>query len=298
MNLIQLNYFHTVCDCGSVSEAAELLHISQPSLSVAIKELEREYGVHLFYRHYRGMSLTEEGKTLYRISRDLLHQSDRIEKIMLDLGKGRKKLRIGIPPMIGSLLLPTLYGEFLPLHPEISLEITEGGRHELQHLLSEGQLDMIFSPHNTSFYPSFSYRNLCRMEIVCCASEKNPIAALKKVSPNDLRDVSVVLFEDGFFQTEKIRKWFSEEEISPKLILQTKQLSTINRMISENLAVGFLFRALTEDDPTLCAISAKPSLFVEIGLVWQKGAYPLSSMEKLKEFLFQNDPFSFKKTEF
>lgn len=292
MNLIQLNYFHTICDCGSVSEAAEVLHVSQPSLSVAIKDLEREFGVCLFRRHHRGMSLTEEGQTLYRISRDLLHRSDRIEKIMHDLGRGRKKLRIGIPPMIGSLVLPTLYGKFLPLHPEISLEITEGGRQELQQLLSDGQLDMIFSPYNASFGPSFSYRNLCHLEIVCCAVEQNPVSRLKKVTPGDLKGVPVVLFEDGFFQTEKIRGWFSEEEVSPKLILQTKQLSTILRMISENLAVGFLFRALTENDPALCAISAKPSLFVEIGLVWQKSAYPLSSMETLKEFLFRNDPFS------
>ena len=295
MNLIQLNYFHTICNCGSVSDAAELLHISQPSLSVAIKELESEFGVRLFHRHHRGMSLTAEGQTLYRISRDLLHRSDRIEKIMRDLGKGRKKIRIGIPPMIGSLVLPALYGEFLPLHPEISLEITEGGRQELQQLLSEGQLDVIFSPHNAAFDPSFSYRNLCRLEIVCCASAKNPIATLNKVTPGDLRHVPLVLFEDGFFQTEKIRNWFSKEEIAPKLILQTKQLSTILRMISENLAVGFLFRELTENDPMLCAIPAKPSLFVEIGLVWQKGAYPLSSMETLKEFLFCNNPFSMKK---
>lgn len=295
MNLIQLNYFHTICDCGSVSEAAALLHISQPSLSVAMKELEHEFGVRLFRRHHRGMALTEEGKILYRISRELLHRSDQIDKIMHDLGKGRKKLRIGIPPMIGSLILPTLYGEFLPLHPEISLEITEGGRQELQQLLSEGQLDMIFSPHNASFDPSFSYRNLCCLEIVCCASKKNPVSYLKKVTPNDLRDVPLVLFEDGFFQTEKIRKWFAEEDISPKLILQTKQLSTINRMISENLAVGFLFHELTKNDPSLCALSAKPSLFVEIGLVWQKGAYPLNSMETFKEFLFHKNLFSTKK---
>lgn len=292
MNLIQLNYFHAVCDCGSVSEAAAMLHISQPSLSVAIKELEKEFGVALFRRHHRGMSLTKEGQTLYQISRDLLHRTQRVEKIMLDLGTGRKNLRLGVPPMIGSLVLPIIYGEFLPLHLEISLEITEGGRQELQQLLSEGQLDLIFSPHNAAFDPSFSYRNLCRMEIVFCTSKNSPLSKKTSVTPEDLRKTPVVLFEDGFFQTEKIRSWFSDGGIQPNLILQTKQLSTITRMISENLAAGFLFRALTEEDPSLCAIPAKPSLFVDVGLVWQRGAYPLSSMEALKEFLFRSDPFS------
>ncbi len=75
-------------------------------------------------------------------------------------------------------------------------------------------------------------------------------------------------------------------------MLQTKQLSAIIRMISENLAVGFLFRTLTENDPLLCAVSAKPSLFVDIGIVWKKEDFSLSSIEKLKEFLYCNNPFS------
>lgn len=106
---------------------------------------------------------------------------------------------------------------------------------------------------------------------------------------------SEVLFEDVFSQTEKIREWFDEEEVSPKLILQTKQLSAILRMISENLAVGFLFRQCAENDRSLCAVPAKPALFVDIGIVWKKDAFSLSSIEKLKEFLFHRDPFSLKK---
>ena len=62
MNLIQLKYFHAVCQFQTVSEAAEYLYISQPSLSNAIKELENEFGVALFRRHHRGMTLTEEGR--------------------------------------------------------------------------------------------------------------------------------------------------------------------------------------------------------------------------------------------
>ena len=64
MNINQLKYFDAVCTFQSVSLAAEYLHISQPSLSSAIKELENEFGILLFKRHHRGMVLTPEGETL------------------------------------------------------------------------------------------------------------------------------------------------------------------------------------------------------------------------------------------
>ena len=66
VNLVQLKYFQAVCSYRTVSNAAEYLHISQPSLSCAIKELESEFGVLLFRRHHRGMKLTSEGEVLYK----------------------------------------------------------------------------------------------------------------------------------------------------------------------------------------------------------------------------------------
>ena len=105
MNFTQLKYFEVICSCGSVSKAAEVLHISQPSLSMAIRELETEYGVFLFKRHHKGVSLTPEGETLLALSRDILTRVEDMTAIMKDLGRGRKILKLGLPPMIGSLFL-------------------------------------------------------------------------------------------------------------------------------------------------------------------------------------------------
>ena len=109
MNLVQLKYFHAVCKFQTVSEPARYLSISQPSLSSAIKELENEFGVTLFRRHYRGMVLTEEGEIFYKASKDILEKCEQVENEMKDLGSKRKKLRLGIPPMIGSLTLANIY---------------------------------------------------------------------------------------------------------------------------------------------------------------------------------------------
>ena len=70
MNINQLKYFNAVCEYGKVSVAAQILHISQPSLSSALKELEQEFGVNLFKRQHSGMSLTNEGRIFYDLSKD------------------------------------------------------------------------------------------------------------------------------------------------------------------------------------------------------------------------------------
>ena len=71
MNLIQLRYFQAVCACGNLTQAAQQLHISQPSLSSAIQTLEKEFGVGLFVRQYRGVELTAECEQLLKLSRSL-----------------------------------------------------------------------------------------------------------------------------------------------------------------------------------------------------------------------------------
>lgn len=292
MNFTQLKYFNAVCTYQTVSAAAEYLHISQPSLSAAIKELERDFGVTLFQRHHRGMMLTPEGELFYKMSKDLLNRAEQLEHIMNDLGKERKVLRLGVPPMIGSLLLPYIYREFLTMHPDISLEITEGGRDELLSRLSEDFLDMVFLPHNRPIDPNLSALKTASLEIVCCAAKNNPILINKEVSASDLANTPLVLFKNSFFQTEEIKKWFAVEGIKPNILLQTAQLSTVESIISNNTAVGFLFRPLIESNPALVAVPTRSPIYVDVSLVWKKDAYFLGCMKEFKEYINGKNPFN------
>lgn len=285
MNLNQLKYFYTICICGSVSKAAEYLYISQPSVSNAVKALEEEYGIILFNRTHSGMQLTSEGKILFKSCKDILSRTEQLESIMKDLGSQRNTLRLGIPPMIGSLIVPRIYRDFCQIHPEIKLEITEDGRSELMYKLSENLLDMVFLLKNNSLDSCFSSCTIGHLEIVCCASKNNPLAELTAVAPEDLKDVPLVLFENSFFQTEKIKKWFSEEEITPNIIMQTKQLSTMLAMISQNVAVGFTFDVLAKANKNFVTIPCKSDMTADISLVWNKNAYNFECMNVFKDYI-------------
>lgn len=295
MNFNQLKYFYTVCVYGSLVEAAERLYISQPSLSSAIKGLETEFGVTLFVRTHQGMQLTPEGNVLFQLSKDILSRTDQLENIMKDLGNERNKLRLGVPPMIGSLILPQIYQKFCLLYPDIILEIVEGGRRELLDKLSENHLDMVFSLQNSPLEAKFSSIKISHLEIVCCTAKESPIAQYKAVTPQLLKNTPLVLFENSFFQTEKIKKWFSDEKINPNVILQTKQLSTMLTMIACNTAAGFTFRELTEMNQTFVAIPAEDPMFADVSLVWKKDSYNFGSMEKFRQYVKEQNPFEIKK---
>ena len=285
MNLMQLKYFNAVCTFGTVSGAADYLHIAQPSVSNAIKELESEFGITLFKRHHRGMVLTSEGEHLLRMSKELLERAERTEKIMKDMGREKKTLILGVPPMTGSLILPNIYRKFLSQNEDINLEIVECGRQEMIKRITEDRLDMAFISHNQQIESGISAYRVSRLEIVCGTTKQNPVSEKKELSPNELSDIPLVMFEDGFFQTAEIKKWFAKEGVTPNILMQTAQLSTMLSIISSNTAVGFMFKKLIEKNPDIVPISMSPSVFVDISLVWKKDKYFFSGMRRFKEFL-------------
>ena len=291
MNLNQLTYFHAVYTYQNVSAAAEYLHISQPSVSAAIKELEQEFGIKLFVRQHRGMVPTPEGELFFKRCEDILRRTEETEAIMHDLGAERKILRLGVPPMIGKLILPVIYRDFLSAYPWIRLEITEGGRGELLNKLSGDDLDMMFLSHNKPLEADLSAEKVTELEIVCCAAKGGYLADLESVGPADLAHIPLVLLKNSFFQTEEIKKWFAAQNVKPKILLQTEQLSTMQSMIASNLAVGFMFQKLIDKTEALRALPMDRSMFVDVSLVWKKDAYSMKGMKYFREYIHQKELF-------
>ena len=125
MTLTQLRYFQAVCRFHSVTQASDFLHISQPSISSAIRDLEQEFGVVLFLRQYRGMSLTEEGLHFLELADSLLAHADQVRQAMADIGQKRRQFQLGIPPMIGSTLRRPVPGL---RHPDLGGDHPRQGR--------------------------------------------------------------------------------------------------------------------------------------------------------------------------
>jgi DNA-binding transcriptional LysR family regulator len=279
-----MKYFAAVCEAGTVSAAAELLHISQPSLSAAIKELEAEFGTALFKRTHKGMLPTEEGALFLSLCRDVVARAESAEKRMKSLGCNKTALSLGVPPMIGSLILPALYRDFVRQNADVDLDIFECGREEMLKKIREGALDMAFIPFDTFSDPGLCLLELGELSIVCAAAAADPLCQKSVLTPADLDQAPLVTFKEGFFQTQRIRAWFLKGGAEPRILTATDQLSTMLRMIESGTAVGCLFDALIEKESAVKAIPLAPAIPVQVGLAYKKDKYISDGMRRFKDF--------------
>ena len=291
MNITQLKYFHAVATYHTVSLAAQHLYISQPSLSNAIKELEREFSVNLFYRRYNGMVLTPAGTKLYNSVTDLLSRYEAVEQLMRTMGKDGKQLRFGIPPMISSFILAEIYKDLILTEKNIDLSITEKGKYELLEQLNDGLLDVVLLPHTKPFDSDFSAKKIGTLEIVCCANKSSPISQCKTVDANALAEYPLVLFFDTFFQTKTIKNWFANASVKPNVLLQTEQFSTAKNMIENGLAVGFMFKKLAQKNSSMATIPLDPPITVDISVLRKKEVYAHDCIKEFENYLQQRNLF-------
>lgn len=289
MNITHLRYFHAVATYHTVSLAAQHLYISQPSLSNAIRELERKFSLNLFYRRYNGMFLTPAGTKLYNFVTDLLARYDEVERLMRSMGKGRKQLRLGIPPMISAFLLGNIYRDFVKNDDEIDLTITEKGRYELLDLLNDGLLDAVVIPHDTTFDSDISAKRIGTLEIVCCVNKASPLAERETVDAVALAGYPLLLFSDSFFQTKTIKHWFECASVEPNISLQTEQLSTAQNMIENDLAVGFMFKKLAVRNSSIAMIPLDPPISVDISILRNRDVYAPDCVKELEDYLQSAD---------
>lgn len=283
MKLTQLQYYCEVYRQRNVSRAAEKLNISQPSISAAIKELEGEFGIALFSREGRGIRSTPEGDIFYEHAQSLLTHADSFRMKMLDLSQC-EELRFGVPPMIGSLVLPALYGKYQAEQCNCLLRIVEGGRGTLMEGLKNHQIDMALLPHDTPL-PQFDTKLVGTMETMCCVSRVHPLRGNQSVSVSDLANEPLVLFSDSFFQTEQILNRFQSAGISPNVLLQSNQLSTISQMIAGNIAVGFVFNSVASSMHDVVSVPLWPKMNFSVSLAWNPDS-PMTPGKRMMLDLF------------
>ncbi|MBE7001180.1 MAG: LysR family transcriptional regulator [Ruminococcaceae bacterium] len=289
MTLDQLRYFQAVCKYNSVSRASESLNISQPSVSNAISKLENEFGTMLFTRQNKRLVLTKEGAVLLELANDLLLNTDRTLKTMKELSDN-KVLNLGIPPMLGSFILPILYGDFFQNNPHFKINIIEDDRTGLIQMLEDHRINMAFLPHEGPIDAHLKSQPLIALDNVCCVSKNHNLAQKEALTIEELKDAPLVLFKNSFFQTERILERFKQSGYAPNILLSTAQVTTMQNMAASGLAVGFLFQFLLESTPGLVGIPLDPPMRTQVSLVWKQGEHLSSNMHHLIQFVKKHFP--------
>jgi DNA-binding transcriptional LysR family regulator len=282
MTLLQLKYFITAVDEGSISRASEKLFVTQPTISTSIMCLENEFGIVLFNRINKHLTLTEEGKYLYMHAKELLTLTDDLKNNMHVLSKGKKKIRIGVPPMIGVFLFPKILLNYRNNNSHVDFEIIESGSLKIVDRIEEKGIDIGITIIDENIKSNYNFIKILNTELCLATSKTHKFANNKNVTTKQLENEPLILMNEGSFQNILIREIFKKDKVNMNVLLNTSQLAIIKKYIYINQGVAFLMRPLIDDDNALQGITFNKGINLEIGLVWHKKTV---LFQELKDFI-------------
>lgn len=170
MTLRHMIIFKEVCSHESISRAAESLNIAQPSVSLAIRELENYYNVKLFERMKRRIFLTEKGRLLLTYATNIVNQFNEAKELVSDKN-GFSLLRIGSNDTSGHLLLPSLLESFNQKHPNIRVCTYVKNSESIKEMLSTNEIDLALVD-NITISPYFDSKLIKKEKLVLVCGEK------------------------------------------------------------------------------------------------------------------------------
>ena len=284
MKIIQLEYFCAVSRYHSITQAAQKLYVTQPAISTAIRELEKEFSISLFTRSKNHITLTKEGEVYYQKAEELLNTIKQTSSEFYDLGRKVTPIRIGIPPLLSTIFFPDMLIAFQKEYPDIPVELLEYASIRAANLVQEDALDLALV--NMNFY-EIDKLNSCQIlsdQIVFCVSPEHPLAKGKEVTIEMLKDEPLIMYNTDSVQNTTLDSLFKSIGVKPNVLMRASQLYTIQNFVKNNLGGAFLYSSLLKNMPGLTGIPIAPAIRQEIGLVWQKGKYINSSVEKYISF--------------
>lgn len=290
MKLTQLQYFQTICKYNNITRASAELHVSQPSLSNAIKELEEEFGISLFYRLSKGLCLTEEGEILLEEATRLLEQADRLVSRMNAISREKQHVKLGIPPMLASLIFPDLLHSYRIHFPGSKLQTIEHGTLINRAHVLDGTLDAAIISCDGELPASFHYCDLVSLKIYFYTSIDNPIAARSSVSVTEASAMPLAMLAEDSFLTNYLLQYYRSLNITPDVIIHTNQITMIRQLIENNTASAFLFQDILETDKNIVRLSVEDLPAIKIRLVWNANRRLSAGVQNLIRMARMNYP--------
>jgi DNA-binding transcriptional LysR family regulator len=190
-----MRFFAAVCEENSITKAAQKLHVAQPAVSVAVKELEEYYGVKLFDRISRRLHLTDAGRKLLEYAVPNVALFDDMESSVRSWERSGK-VRVGASITIGTHLMPEYVSAFLKDHPEAKVEVVIGSSDLIEKKILQNELDFALiegTVHSDSLLCDTYQRD--RLVVVC--SPNSPLLKGGTITPEQLLSQPLLLREVG-----------------------------------------------------------------------------------------------------
>jgi len=285
LTLRQFRYFESLARHGHFGRAAEACAISQPALSMQIKEMEETLGTPLFERGARQVRLTRFGEDLALRLRGILRSVDELE----DLARASKdrlagRLRIGVIPTVAPYLLPTIIGNLTRMNASLDIHVRETVTPKLLADLAEGRLDTAIVALPVS-EPSLTEVALFTEQFVLV----RPAEDVGKPVPSreTLREMRLLLLEEGHCFRDQALSFCNLQAALPRELLDGSSLTTLVQMVSAGIGVTLIPDMAVAVETRSGAVSVArfphPQPARTIGMVWRKTSPLARQLEQIAE---------------
>ncbi len=230
---------------SSVSRAAEALSMTQSATSMALAELEKQFGTRLFDRQGKRLQLNTEGRELLPRAMELLDRAQELESL-LEGKTGAGSLRIGATLTIGNYLATLLIGNYMQQSPGSRVELSVQNTSTIVEQVANFKLDLGLI-EGDSHHPDLHITPWVDDELVIFAAPDHPLAHRKKLKLSDLTNESWILRERGSGTRQVFEAALRHQLTNLKVLLELEHTEAIKRAVESGLGIGCISRLALKD---------------------------------------------------
>ncbi|KZM49557.1 LysR substrate-binding domain-containing protein [Labrenzia sp. OB1] len=241
LNLRQIEIFKAVMEYGTVSQAADVLNISQPAASKLLMQLERENGLQLFSRQKGRLVPTTQSLHLYDEVERIFAGVRQVESaIALIRREDQGRIVVGLPPALTGAFIQRAIASFLDRNPNVLCLIqSRRSRWLVEHLVTR-QVDVSITPTPIE-NSNFATERIVKHPLVCIMPPSHPLEQKKVVLPDDLNDIEFITFDLDSYTGQKIDTIFQKYSISPKTVINADSVASIREFVAGGQGVALVY---------------------------------------------------------
>ena len=294
MNFRHLKYFIATAETGQVSRAANVLSISQSSVTTAIKDLEKTLGAALFQRSSHGMDLTQAGRQFLAASKEILEKVEAATKIIPNKTDVRGTISVAATYTVMGYFLPYHLDRLSQLHPNLNIQLHETNRESIEDGLISGRFDIAVLLTSNLHNSELDSETLLRSPRRLWVANGHKLARSGKVTFEEIANEDYIMLTlDEAAQTTM--KYWSQTTFSPKTKLRTSSVEAVRSMVANGQGISILsdmvYRPWSLEGKRIDVLPTDiipPTM--DVGLAWTRNAEFTEPMNLLFDY-FQLNKF-------
>lgn len=253
MKIKDLKYYQELVNCQNFSQVASHFNVSQPTITMAIQRLEKDFGASFFIRDHahKQLHITPAGQQFANHVKVILNELAIAHQEIARTQSTR--IRFGLPPIIGNYYFPALTPMLMRANLMQNLDIYEHGSRELLKMLEQGQIDVALLGSLTALHQDrLRTHEFVQYPFKVVVSKSHPLANQLTVKFADLRNEQFIMPGSEFFHEQAFKQMCHGAHFRPHVLFRTPDIHVIKAMVAEKIGISFLASlAIDPADPVV-----------------------------------------------